>query len=66
MNKKDIVITGATGFIAKNLIPNLLKKKYKIIILVRSVDKIKKFKWFSKITYIEHGKDYLITIQYHI
>ena len=53
MNKQHIVITGATGFIAKNLIPRLLKKKYKILILVRSVDKIKKFKWFSKIPHIK-------------
>ncbi|MAU58441.1 MAG: epimerase [Flavobacteriaceae bacterium] len=53
MNKQNIVITGATGFIAKNLIPRLLNKKYKILILVRSTDKIKKFKWFSKITFIK-------------
>jgi dTDP-6-deoxy-L-talose 4-dehydrogenase (NAD+) len=50
---KNIIITGATGYIGKNLIPILLKKKYKVVILARSIDKIKKLQWFSKITYIE-------------
>jgi uncharacterized protein YbjT (DUF2867 family) len=57
MNSKEIIVTGATGYIGRNLIPRLLKKKYKITILVRNKNKLSSFKWFKKINCIKFDFD---------
>lgn len=41
MSKRHVVVTGATGFLGKNLIPALLKNKYSVAVI--SLDKIKIF-----------------------
>ena len=48
-----ILVTGATGFIGKNLIPKLLEKKYKVVAIARSSEPIKNFDWFSRIDFIQ-------------
>ena len=57
MKKKDkiehIIVTGATGFIGQNLIPLLIKKKFKVIAIGRNINKAKKFNWFSKVKFIK-------------
>lgn len=64
MHSKEIIISGATGYIGKNLIPQLLKKKYKITALVRSTEKIQSYKWSKKINYIKFDfKNYRINIK---
>jgi nucleoside-diphosphate-sugar epimerase len=50
-----ILITGATGFIGCHLIRELLKSESnQIVATSRSVDKAKKFDWFSEVEYIEY------------
>ena len=53
LKNKQIIITGGTGYIGKNLIPVLLKKKYRITVLARDFDKIKHFKWYKRVDYIK-------------
>ena len=50
-NKKNIIITGASGFIGQNLVPFFLKKKFDIIVLARNKKKLKKFGWFKKVKF---------------
>ena len=50
-----ILVTGATGFIGRHLIPQLLKdKSNQIVATSRSVDKAMKFDWYSEVKYIEY------------
>lgn len=51
--KMKILITGGTGFIGNALIERLLKENKKICVLVRDIEKAKKFSWFSKIEIFE-------------
>ena len=55
LKNKQIIITGGTGYIGKNLIPVLLKKKYRITVLARDFDKIKHFKWYKRVDYIQRS-----------
>lgn len=49
-----VLITGATGFISKNLIEYLIKNsELEITITSRSSDKLKDKKWFSKVKFIK-------------
>tara|TARA_B100000242_G_scaffold184033_1_gene132228 strand:- start:11342 stop:13249 length:1908 start_codon:yes stop_codon:yes gene_type:complete len=50
-NKKDIFISGASGFIGQNLVPFFLEKKFNITVLARNRKKLKKFKWFQKVKF---------------
>ena len=50
---QNIIVTGATGFVGQNLIPLLLKKKYKIIAISRNKIKAKKFKWYNDVNFVE-------------
>ncbi len=44
-----VFITGATGFIGNNLVEKLLKKDYKVKILVRDKNLLDLFKWKDKV-----------------
>lgn len=48
-----VLVTGASGFIGKNLIPKLLEKKYQVLAIARSVESIKDLEWFSRIQVIQ-------------
>lgn len=52
-NNKNIIITGGSGFIGRNLVPYFLNKNYKITILGRNKERIKKFKWFKKVKFLK-------------
>ncbi len=41
INSKNIIVTGATGFVGRHIISNLLKKGYSVTALVRDVEKAK-------------------------
>lgn len=48
-----VLVTGASGFIGKNLIPKLLEKKYQVLAIARNFETIKDFEWFSRIQIIQ-------------
>ena len=48
-----VLVTGASGFIGKNLIPKLLEKKYQVLAIARSIESIKDLEWFSRIQVIQ-------------
>lgn len=58
-----VLVTGATGFIGQNLVPALLKKKYEVTVIARSLDRIKDFSWFGKVRFIQcdYHKDKFIS-----
>ena len=46
---KNILVTGATGYVGGRLIPKLLEKGYKIRILVRNPERLKNKSWYNKV-----------------
>tara|TARA_B100000787_G_C16194793_1_gene299968 strand:- start:1273 stop:2106 length:834 start_codon:yes stop_codon:yes gene_type:complete len=48
-----ILITGASGFIGKNLVSKLLKKKNQITVIVRNKKKIKDQEWYNRVEVFE-------------
>ncbi len=47
------MVTGASGFIGKNLIPKLLEKQYEVIAITRSSKSIQELEWSSRIQIIQ-------------
>jgi nucleoside-diphosphate-sugar epimerase len=59
-----ILITGANGYVGRNLIPLLINKKYTVHVLTRDKSKLKKFRWHKDITihecdFYNNNLDYL-------
>ena len=50
--KKQIIISGATGFIGRSLIPIFLENNYEVIALGRTKEKAEKFHWFQDVTFV--------------
>lgn len=48
LQNKIIILTGASGFIGKNVLKNLLKEKCKIILILRSIKSVSKIRTFIK------------------
>ncbi|MGD8786436.1 MAG: NAD(P)-dependent oxidoreductase [Phycisphaerales bacterium] len=47
-----VLVTGATGFIGKYVVKELLKTKCQIIATSRNQDKARSYKWYSQVEYI--------------
>tara|TARA_B110000259_G_C14027025_1_gene405098 strand:- start:1167 stop:2021 length:855 start_codon:yes stop_codon:yes gene_type:complete len=52
-NDRRVIVTGATGFVGRHLVPLLLGKGYTVIAVARDSNKAKKFDWFSKVQFVE-------------
>ena len=37
---KNIIVSGATGFVGRNIVKNLINKNYKVSILIRNKNKV--------------------------
>jgi dTDP-6-deoxy-L-talose 4-dehydrogenase (NAD+) len=48
-----IMLTGATGFIGRHLVRELLKNRHQVIAVVRNLERAKEFDWFDKVTLIQ-------------
>lgn len=57
LSKKNIIVTGATGFIGRHLVNALLKENYNVIVLVRDLKKLNKIKNLNNIKIIEYDID---------
>ena len=53
-NKKKVIISGATGFIGRHLVPILLNNGYCVIALARNITKAQKFSWFKNVKFISY------------
>lgn len=47
-----VLVTGATGFIGRHLIPLLLQSDHIVTTIVRDIDRVKKFPWYGKVELI--------------
>ena len=50
--KKDVIITGATGFIGQHLVPTLLKYGYRVLAIARDEKKAATFEWFNNVEFM--------------
>lgn len=48
-----ILVTGATGYIASGLIPQLLKRGYRVRALARHPERLKARKWYSQVEMVQ-------------
>ena len=53
MTSNLILVTGATGYIASRLIPQLLERGYRVRALARHPQRLKSRKWFSQVEMIQ-------------
>lgn len=51
-NTKSVIVTGASGFIGRHLVPALLKRKYQVYITCSNQKKLKKFSWHKSVKVI--------------
>ncbi|MBK6646649.1 MAG: SDR family NAD(P)-dependent oxidoreductase [Anaerolineales bacterium] len=49
MTAKLILVTGATGYIASLLIPQLLEKGYRVRAMARTPERLKKRTWYKQV-----------------
>jgi dTDP-6-deoxy-L-talose 4-dehydrogenase (NAD+) len=56
-NKKNIIVTGATGYVGGHLVRNLIKKRYAVTVLVRDLEKAKKIKYLKDLNIIHFDID---------
>ena len=54
LRNKKVIVSGATGFIGRNLIPILVDKGYEVIVIGRNINKAKSFDWFNDIRFITY------------
>ncbi|MFK8068108.1 MAG: NAD-dependent epimerase/dehydratase family protein [Gammaproteobacteria bacterium] len=52
MNKPQILVSGATGFVGQHLIPILLDNGHEVIAMGRDENKAKQFDWYKKVKFL--------------
>ena len=53
-NSKNIIVTGATGFIGSKLVSLLVKRNYKVLVISRNPKKASNFNWFRKVKFLKY------------
>ncbi|MGL6403173.1 NAD-dependent epimerase/dehydratase family protein [Aeromonas hydrophila] len=64
MKSKQVIVTGATGFIGQHLIPSLIEQGYSVVAISRNVKKGHQFDWFEKVQFVSmdyHEDDFNFT-----
>lgn len=49
---KEVIVTGASGFIGQHLVPYLLKGGYRVLAVARNKEKAAKHDWFNEVEFI--------------
>ena len=52
IKKNKVIVSGATGFIGRHLIPILLDNGYNVIAVGRNIKKAQTFKWFKNVKFV--------------
>lgn len=47
-----VLVTGATGFIGRHVVNELLRRWCRVIVTSRNIDKARSYEWFSQVQYI--------------
>jgi len=50
---RQVIVSGATGFIGQHLVPLLINNGYEVIAIARNLTKAKSFEWFERVNFIE-------------
>jgi len=50
---RDVIVTGASGFIGQHLIPLLISNNYHVIAISRNPNKASKFNWYKDVSFIK-------------
>jgi dTDP-6-deoxy-L-talose 4-dehydrogenase (NAD+) len=51
-NSRQVIVTGATGFLGRHIVPFLLQNKYDVVAIARDAEKAKTLPWFSDVNFI--------------
>lgn len=51
-HSKQVIVSGATGFVGQHLIPILLQNNYNVVAIARDEDKAQGFAWYSNVKFI--------------
>ncbi|MBC3908413.1 NAD-dependent epimerase/dehydratase family protein [Undibacterium umbellatum] len=49
---RQLIVSGATGFIGQHLIPLLLEENYEVVAIARDEQKARSFSWYDKVKFI--------------
>ncbi len=64
--QRQVIVSGATGFVGQHLVPLLLDNNYQVIATARDSRKAKEFDWFKDVRFIEsdfHKHDTQIPVE---
>jgi nucleoside-diphosphate-sugar epimerase len=50
---REVIVSGATGFIGQHLVPLLLQRQYDVIAIGRDEDKARRFAWYDKVRFVK-------------
>ncbi len=51
-DSKQVIVSGATGFIGRHLVPLLLSQNYEVIAIARDEGKAKDFDWYPQVCFV--------------
>lgn len=49
---RQVIVTGATGFVGSYVVPELLKRGYKVVAMARDESKARQLDWFDRVRFI--------------
>jgi dTDP-6-deoxy-L-talose 4-dehydrogenase (NAD+) len=52
-NFMKILVTGATGFVGRHVIPELLKRKHDVVAVARNLEKAKEMPWYKQVKFVD-------------
>lgn len=51
-NSRQVIVSGATGFVGQHLVPLLLKNQFQVIATARDIQKAATFEWFKEVQFV--------------
>lgn len=51
---RQVIVSGATGFVGQHLVPLLAADGYDVIAMGRDIEKAKQYDWFDQVTFLTH------------
>ena len=54
---RQVLVSGATGFIGRHLVPLLLQGGHEVVALGRDAERARRFEWFEHVRFVTHDLD---------